>query len=123
MRKNLLQYPADAWAVALIAMTFAGQLSLYLFVDDVQFLAAGAVGLLPFCTSVTDCWFMVNTRPSSWLEVSQRERDLRATSLATSRASGGPETTKVLSPVRRPVSPCAPCSMAKASCGLRPGRH
>lgn len=53
MRKNLLSYPADAWAVVVIAATFAGQLSLYFFVDDVRFLAAGAVALLPLCTSVT----------------------------------------------------------------------
>ena len=53
MRKNLLQYPADAWAIALITVTFTGQLSLYLFVDDARFLVAGAVALLPFCTSVT----------------------------------------------------------------------
>ena len=53
MRKNLLQYPADAWAVTLIAAIFAGQLGLYFFVDNVGFLIAGAIGLLPFCTSVT----------------------------------------------------------------------
>jgi fatty acid desaturase len=53
MRKNLLPYPADAWAVVLIVAVFAGQLGLYFFVDDVRFLALGAVGLLPFCTSVT----------------------------------------------------------------------
>jgi fatty acid desaturase len=53
MRKNLLQNPADAWAVTLIVATFAGQLGLYFFVDDVRSLAAGAVALLPFCTSVT----------------------------------------------------------------------
>lgn len=52
MRKNLIPVSADAWAVALIVATFAGQLALYLFVDDVRWLVAGMVGLLPFCTSV-----------------------------------------------------------------------
>lgn len=52
MRKKLIPYPADAWAVLLIVATFAGQLALYLFVNDVRWLAAGAFALVPFSLSV-----------------------------------------------------------------------
>ncbi|PTL81632.1 fatty acid desaturase [Vitiosangium sp. GDMCC 1.1324] len=52
MRKKLIPYPTDAWAVLLIFATFAGQMGLYLFVNDVRFLVAGMVALMPFCLSV-----------------------------------------------------------------------
>jgi fatty acid desaturase len=52
MQKKLIPYPADAWAVLLIVATFAGQLALYLFVDNVWWLVAGAFALVPFCLSV-----------------------------------------------------------------------
>jgi fatty acid desaturase len=52
MRKHLIPYAADVWAVVLIIATFAGQLGLYLFVDSAGWRVAGVVGLLPCCASV-----------------------------------------------------------------------
>ena len=52
MRKPLIPCPADAWAVALIAATFAGQLALYRFVDSPWWRVAGMIVLLPCCASV-----------------------------------------------------------------------
>jgi fatty acid desaturase len=52
MRNKLIPYPADAWAVLLIVATFAGQMALYLLVDDPRWLAAGAFALVPFLLSV-----------------------------------------------------------------------
>jgi fatty acid desaturase len=52
MWKKLTPYPADAWAVLLIAGTFLGQVALYLLVDSVPLLVLGAVLLVPFCASV-----------------------------------------------------------------------
>jgi fatty acid desaturase len=52
MRKKLIPYPADAWAVLLIVALFAAQLALYLFVDSVWLLIASTLVLVPACLSV-----------------------------------------------------------------------
>lgn len=52
MKKKLLRYPVDKWAVGLIVSVFLTQLAIYLFVANVWLMLGAAVLLLPFCISV-----------------------------------------------------------------------
>jgi fatty acid desaturase len=52
MRKKILCYPVDAWAVLLVLSILAAQISIYLFVSSPWLALLATVGLFPFCMSV-----------------------------------------------------------------------